>query len=230
MYEQYDFCLVREALGFLVKKYGIKQMHIPYYLCDAVRHTLVACGCKPLFYHIDDNFYPVETFTDDDYALYPNYFGICRNNAEKLVSIYPKMIIDNAHAYYERPSGFACFNAGHKFCLPSSKLYIKKDDTLQNYDLTKEDIKMAEERLNLFMELHNSYGQDNLLNIDIESVSYPCIYPFLAESEKCADGLVKDLKRKGKTIFRYWSHLPHNFNEYKFYSRLVPVPVLPFVE
>ena len=230
MYEQYDFHSAHEALGYLVKKYGIKQMHIPYYLCDVVRHTLIAEGCKPVFYHIDDNFYPAELFPETDYILYPDYFGICRNNVEKLVSLYPKLIVDNAHAYYEQPSGFACFNAGHKFGLPKSKLYIKKDDLPQNFDFTNEELEMADERLKLFMELHRDYGKENLINIDVNAPSIPCIYPFLARTEDNADILVKELKRKGKTVFRYWSLLPRSFNEYKFYSRLVPVPVLPFVE
>lgn len=242
MYEQYDFNLARESLGFLVNMYGIKKMHIPYYLCDVVRHTLVKEGCTPLFYHIDDNFYPSFSFPESDYILYPNYFGICGNNIKKLLSLYPKLIVDNAHAYYEPPSGFACFNAGHKFGLTKSKLFIKKNNSPQTYIFSKYEIEMAKERLNLVWELHEEYGKDNLLKIDTNDIysdiypkiypyPYPlCIYPFLAETEDYADKLVKDLKRKGKTIYRYWNPLPMSFNEYKFYSRLVPIPVLPSVD
>ena len=39
--------------------------------------------------------------------------------------------------------------------------------------------------------------------------------------------VVEKLKKEGKTVYRYWNPLPKNYNEYKFYSRLVPIPILP---
>ena len=82
MYKILTFNLGREALRYIIKTYAIKQMYIPYYLCDVVRHTLVEENCKPLFYHIDANFFPSEEFPQDDYILYPNYWGVCRNNVK----------------------------------------------------------------------------------------------------------------------------------------------------
>ena len=43
------------------------------------------------------------------------------------------------------------------------------------------------------------------------------------DSEKTADNIVKKLD--GVEIFRYWNALPKSYNEYKFYSRLVPIPI-----
>ena len=219
-----EFNLGRDALKYLVQYYGIKKMHVPYYLCDIVRHTLFDAGCKPVFYHIDDDFFPQKSFSEDDFVLYPNYWGICEVNVNKLVNLYPKLIIDNAHAFYNEPKGLACFSAGHKFGFKSSYLWLRER---KNFE-TKTDIVQdkAEERKQIFIDLHNKYKNINNLKIDINSKS-PFCYPCLTDTIKEADDLVKLLKEEGKTVYRYWSPLPKSFSEYKFYSRLVPIPVLP---
>ena len=223
MYKILKFDLGRNALRYLVKIYGIKKIKIPYYLCDAVRHTLVEEGCKPIFYHIDDNFYPAEDFDKDEYVIYPNYWGVYGNNVKKLAEKYPKLIVDNAHAFYDEPNGFACFNAGHKFGYKDSYLWIKSESSNQNSVLlVDENAKIRQEK---FLELHKKYSANNLLKIDTNSV--PFVYPFLAETIEEADELVKILNGKGKTVYRFWNPLPKSFCEYKFYSRLVPIPVLP---
>lgn len=212
-----EFDYAREALKYLVREFGIEKMHIPYYLCDVVRHSLVEIGCQPLFYHIDDDFYPKTEFPEEDFILYPNYFGICGVNTEKLVGKYPKLIVDNAHAYFDKPSGFACFNAGHKFGFEKSILRMKPEQT--------QAINGGEERKKEFLKLHSIYSESNLLNIDTETITVPFVYPCLLETTEKADKLVKELEAQGKTIYRYWNPLPQDFSEYKFYSRLVPIPL-----
>ena len=218
-YKTLNFNLGRECLGYIVKTFGIREMRIPYYLCDVIRHTLFEKGCKPVFYHINDDFLPTEEFAKEDVILYPNYFGICGKNVKYLSEKYPNLIVDNAHAYYDKPSGFACFNAGHKFGKEKSTLWIKGKNSEKNN--TEPDFPYK----NSFIELHKKYGSANLLKIDIESITAPFVYPLLAKTMDEADKIVKSLKKEGKTIYRYWSPIPKNFNEYKFYSRLVPIPL-----
>ena len=222
MYQSATFLSGHEALRHLIKAYQIKEMHIPYYLCDVVRHTLVEENCKPLFYHINDNFYPEKKFPKYDYILYPNYWGVCGKNVHELTQKYPKLIVDNAHAYYDKPSGFACFNAGHKFGYKDSFLWIKNE---RGNDFYIQIDDKAKERQKLIAEIDNKYKSTNLLKPDLTSV--PFVYPYLAETEEKADSIVKILKKEGKTVYRYWNPLPKSFGEYKFYSRLVPIPVLP---
>lgn len=215
------FRYARDAFGYLIQKYEIKEVFMPYYLCDVMRHTAVANGTKPIFYHIDDNFMPLQEFPRDAYVLYPNYFGICAKNVEKLEKLYPKLIVDNAHAYFEKPSGFACFNSAKKF-LPvkeGANLWIK--DICENCIAPeKPDYKRRE----MFMKYHKMLS-DNELYVDISESCIPFCYPYLAPSVEIADKLVEKLTADGKTIYRYWNNLPKSFNEYKFYSRLVPVPL-----
>ena len=222
MYNKFTFDLGRNALRFIIQKYGIRKLHIPYYLCDVVRHTLVEEGCKPIFYHIDDNFYPETEFANDDFVLYPNYWGICGKNVKKLAETYSKLIVDNAHAYFDEPSGFASFNAGHKFGFKESYAFIK--DETGNITVEPQNQELIAIRKKIFEEIHNKYKDINLLNIDLDST--PFCYPCLVDTEEHADKIVQELIAEGKTIYRYWNCMPKNFNEYKFYSRLIPIPLV----
>ena len=247
MYKKLKFDLARNSLRYLIKTFDIKEIYIPYYLCDVIRHSIIQEGCKPIFYHIDDNFYPSQDFPKDSYILYPNYFGICGANVDKLEQIYPKLIVDNAHAFYLPPQGFACFNAEHKFNpqAQASYLYIKNENNnSKNYIYP-----YPQERIKEFEKLHEQYRNKNRLNIDSLVIhplftprlftprlftpslftpplfTPPFVYPFLASSDKEADELADKLTKSGKTIYRYWNNLPQDYNEYKFYRRLVPIPL-----
>ena len=215
------FRYARDAFGYLIQKYEIKEVFMPYYLCDVMRHAAVTHGAKPVFYHVDDDFLPVQEFPHDAYVLYPNYFGICAKNVEKLEKLYPKLIVDNAHAYFEKPSGFACFNSAKKF------LPVKEGANLWIKDVC-EDCLSSEKpdflRREMFLKYHKKLS-DNELNIDVSDSCIPFCYPYLAPSVEIADKLVEKLTADGKTIYRYWNNLPKSYNEYKFYSRLVPIPL-----
>ena len=85
------FRFARDAFKYLLQTYKIKEIYMPYYLCDVMRHTAFEVKCKPIFYNIDDNFFPLKKFSKDKFILYPNYFGICDKNVEKLIKTYPKL-------------------------------------------------------------------------------------------------------------------------------------------
>jgi len=222
MYEQFKFDLARNSLRYLISSCSIKEIYIPYYLCDVIRHSVVAENCNPIFYHVDDEFYPMQKFPENSYILYPNYFGICDENVNRLEQIYPGLIVDNAHAFYLPPQGFACFNSERKF-LPvksGSLLYIKKEG--------KSDIInqiCPNTRIENFKNMHKIFEKGNQLNIKATSVKSPFCYPYLAKTDEEADKLADHLTAKGHTIYRYWNNLPKTYNEYKFYRRLVPIPI-----
>lgn len=213
------FDYARNSFRYIIKKYKIKEIYIPYYLCEVMRHSAFDEKCKPIFYHIDDNFMPENKFPIDSFILYPNYFGICDKNVEKLVNIYSKIIIDNAHAFYAQPSGFASFNSARKFLSGRnvSNLWIGKGNNSQKPDIL---------RRKTFDEYHIKYSLQNQLTISLNEDSIPFCYPFLAKTEEQANALVKELSSAGFTIYRYWQSMPISYNEYKFYSRLVPIPLV----
>ena len=263
MYKCLKFNLARNSLRYLIKLYGIKEIYLPYYLCNVVRQSVLKENCKPVFYHIDDNFMPDTEFKETDFVLYPDYFGICRKNTEILAEKYPNLIIDNSHAFYSEPKGLASFNSARKF-LPfynGSYLFLKEDKTLNlplgiddfrefpktENDKIKAELSFENEEIKLmnpiidekikdfkdtgkrkekFLEYHEIYSGVNELNIDTESITTPFAYPCLLKTEDEADELVKTLNLKGTEIIRYWNPLPKNYNESKFYTRLVAIPVL----
>ena len=113
--EKYGFNSARNALRALVREFGIKKIYISFYICPVIKNALRMENCQTEFYHIDDNFFPVQDFGEEDFVLYPNYFGICTKNVRKLAEKYKNLIVDNAHSFYSEPFGFASFNSCRKF-------------------------------------------------------------------------------------------------------------------
>ncbi len=261
MYNILKLNLARNALRYIIKTYTIREMYIPFYICDVIRQSLLKEKCKPIFYHINDVFFPENDFQENSFVLYPDYFGICNKNIEILSSRYKNLIIDNAHSFYSKPKGFACFNSARKFMpVPNgSYLWIRKtidmkidveekpyfmpqntSDTEKNEILFQnEDIKFLhprtvhdietfnnnEIRLKKFLKLHEKYSGINMLKINPYEVQSPFCYPLLCKNACIADNIVKKLISRDITIYRYWNKIPKNFGEYKFYERLVPIPI-----
>lgn len=136
MYDCLKLNLARNSLRYIIKNCKISEMYIPYYICPAIRKALIAEKCKPIFYHIDDNFMIEKELPKEAFILYPNYFGICDKNVEILAQKYSKLIVDNAHSFYSKPEGFASFNSARKF-LPvyfGSFLWINNSKISLDYE------------------------------------------------------------------------------------------------
>lgn len=108
----------RNCLRYIIQAYDIKEVFVPYYLCPTVKSALRKENVKINFYHIDKTFMPAQNFNNEDFILYPNYFGICTKNVEVLSQKYKNLIIDNAHSFYSKPYGLATFNSLRKFFQP----------------------------------------------------------------------------------------------------------------
>lgn len=93
-------------------------------------------------------------------------------------------------------------------------------------DLIKriESFDLINKRKEIFLEKHKVFGNRNLLNIDLDSIS-PFCYPLLVKNEDEADKIVLELINNGYNIFRYWEELPSKYPESKFYERLIPIPL-----
>lgn len=126
----------RNSLRYIIRTFDIREIYIPYYICPCIRTAVLKENCKIKFYHIDINFYPLCDFPENSYILYPNYFGICNKNVDKLAATYKNLIVDNAHSFYSHPQGIASFNSLRKFfpfLADGSFLYIK-DENLPKFN------------------------------------------------------------------------------------------------
>jgi len=108
----------RNCLRYIIRAYKISEIFIPYYICPSIKSAVRTENVSINFYHIDKNFMPKCTFNDNDFILYPNYFGICTQNIQILEKKYKNLIVDNAHAFYSKSFGLASFNSLRKFFQP----------------------------------------------------------------------------------------------------------------
>lgn len=96
----------RNALVYIVKARGIRKIFIPYLLCDSVSLVCDREGIKYEYYHTDENFQPVfdNMLKDDEYLYVVNLYGqISNENILKLKNKYARIIVDNIHAFFQRP-------------------------------------------------------------------------------------------------------------------------------
>lgn len=155
---KYEFNSARNALRVLIREFKIKKLCLPFYICPALRNAVKKEGCEVEFYHIDKNFYPLKDFNDNDFILYPNYFGLCSENVRKLAEKYPKLIVDKAHAFYSKHYGFASFNSCRKFFFHSFGL---KDGAILS---VKEPIKSVfEQDKSEYIQIKNDFSFTSLL-------------------------------------------------------------------
>lgn len=105
----------RNCLKYILRAYKIPKIHLPYYICPVVRQAIREENVKMEFYHIDKFFMPKKNFAEDEYILYPNYFGLCDEQSEILSKKNKNLILDNAHAFFAPPKGIASFSSPRKF-------------------------------------------------------------------------------------------------------------------
>lgn len=155
----------RNALRYIVKLYKIKEIYLPYYTCPVVRQSAELEKCEVKFYHIDKNFMPMDSFKQNDFILYTNYFGICAKNVKILSKIYSNLIVDNAQAFYMPKYGIASFNSIRKFFgVPDGALLSSKrilDDDLKQ-DTSYQRCSYLLKRL----DVNAPFGYDDFKNND----------------------------------------------------------------
>lgn len=103
------------AWKYVLQALRISRIWVPYYTCKCIAREARKVGCEVMQYEIDDNFMPVKSMPVTDFVLYNNYFGVCGQKVEQLATKYPKLIVDNAQAFYSKPRGLASFCSPHKF-------------------------------------------------------------------------------------------------------------------
>lgn len=170
----------RNCLRYVIRAFSIKKIYIPYYLCPAIRNSILKENCKIVFYHIDKKFRPVQDFSKDAFILYPNYFGICSHIVDELSLEYKNLIVDNAHSFYSEPKGIASFNSLRKFfptVLDGAFLYTTK--------IIDEQFQIDE---NNYAKKNLSYREvcENEQRLDFEDIKYinPISENYIEDKEK----------------------------------------------
>lgn len=171
----------RNALRYIIRKLGIRKLHLPYYTCPVVNQAIEAEGCQIEQYELDADFMPARDFPQNDFVVYNNYFGVRGKKVSELSARYPNLIVDNAQAFYSRQIGRAAFYSPRKFFgLPDGGVAIFKDEEL-NAQLLDLDVDSSLDRMSHLVkriELGASAGyadfraaSDQLVNAPVRAMS-----------------------------------------------------------
>ena len=122
----------RNALFYILKAYGIKKIHIPYYICDSVLEPIKKLNIPYKFYPISKEFKPIVSVELDknEFLLYVNYFGINEDNVEILAKKIGNLIIDNSQSFFSKPRTFPVFYSPRKFFGVPDGAYLYTDQFL----------------------------------------------------------------------------------------------------
>lgn len=204
----------RNCLRYIIRAFEIGEIHIPYYLCSCIRHSLLKEECKIHFYHIDENFMPVCNFREDDFILYPNYWGICSEIAEKLALQYKNLIVDNAHSFYSTPLGIASFNSVRKFFPEIRNGAILYSSKVLDFDFRIDDFDYEMKKLDYNEIIKNEMF---INDSDIEIIS-KCTANFLDKID------FESEKQKRLSNFYNWHERLKNSNSLKINLKKDEVP------
>lgn len=95
----------RRALSYLIQIKKIKRLWFPKFICSSVLKPCQKEGVDVCFYPIGADFRPVDAAVpDDDWIYIVNYYGqVTNDEIRKISNMHPKIIVDNAQAYFQSP-------------------------------------------------------------------------------------------------------------------------------
>lgn len=96
----------RNCLAYLIQRQKIKTLHLPYFTCHAVTEPCRKYGVAIERYHVDADFKPLfdQELEPDAWLYIINYYGQISNDEIEAWHVkYERIIVDNAHAYFQLP-------------------------------------------------------------------------------------------------------------------------------
>lgn len=103
----YEFQSARAAFLALLGAMKPHKVFMPHYICDSMIAPLEKSGVEYCFYSVDAEFNIIDDFdfSDLDWLLYVNYFGVCEKNIDRLLTKYNprQLILDYSQAFYAFP-------------------------------------------------------------------------------------------------------------------------------
>ncbi|MGN0505881.1 MAG: hypothetical protein ACI4FZ_04925 [Lachnospiraceae bacterium] len=104
----------RNCLRQLIATHKIRKIYVPAFTCPVVWDAIKKEDCEMVFYRLDDKMMPEVDLDSQEWVLYTNYFGVCDKNIIEMKRRYPKLIVDQAQAFYG-PVTENCFFSPRKF-------------------------------------------------------------------------------------------------------------------
>lgn len=130
----YKFNLGRTAFMWLLQNIEHKRVFVPEYICDSVPNSAVRAGFEVVSYDLDENLRPVwrgeEPGPDDIFYLVSYYGQLTRDEILEYHDRFPKLIVDNAQAFYDAPvrlEGIHTIYTARKYFGLSDGAYVASD-------------------------------------------------------------------------------------------------------
>jgi hypothetical protein len=146
----------RSAFLDLLQNLKVESIWVPKFICDTMLKPLEILKINIKFYDLDINFYPQipSELEKNDYLLYVNYFGICTQNQEKLVSLYPcdKIIFDHSQAFFVEPfeGAHTIYSPRKFFAVADGGLLVTEKD-IKPVDASNQEDELIEQYKHLFI-------------------------------------------------------------------------------
>lgn len=94
------------SLFCAIKNIKPEIIYLPYFICNTVKELIKSMDINMLFYHINDQFEPIDLNIDCSFnycIILVNYFGICDDIVTKYSNKYTNVIIDNTQSFFSKP-------------------------------------------------------------------------------------------------------------------------------
>ncbi len=109
----------RSAFTLILEELKPDLVFVPYYCCDSLLEPLRNLNIEYSFYELNEDWMPIvlPSYGENDYFLYIDYFGLCKNQCEELFDHFgDQMILDLTMAFFHKPDhGLYGFNSCRKF-------------------------------------------------------------------------------------------------------------------
>ena len=109
----------RACLMVILAELSPRRVFVPHYTCDATLAPFRTRGIATEYYAIDSTLLPtgIPVLRDGDYVLYTNYFGLCEEQVERLLSrCGERLLVDDTHAFFRgRRPGVWSFTSARKY-------------------------------------------------------------------------------------------------------------------
>lgn len=123
----------RNCLKYIINERNITTLFLPYFLCESLSEVAISENVKIEFYHIDNNFMPLDIdenkLNDTTYIYFVNYYGLFKDNIQKIIDKYKYVIVDNTHDFFNKDnySVDVIYNYRKYFGVPDRACIVSND-------------------------------------------------------------------------------------------------------
>lgn len=160
----------RNCLAYLIQARKIDKIALPYFMCDSVINT---CKCNHVqirYYHIDEHFLPgnIELMEDEWLYLTDFYGQLLEEDIQRICSVYRKVIVDYAQAYYKTPlPGVDSFYTCRKFFGVPDGAFLYTDAKLEREFLQDESFERMHFLLGRYEHNASEFYQEYVKNNEL---------------------------------------------------------------